>query len=293
MDSNKETNLSNKHNDNNIFNSSNYESLINDNLAIKPGFVKSVLERLRSNHPQQIIIGHLNINSIRNKFEIMKPMLMHDLGIFMVTETKLDDSFPVSQFNVEGFSTPFRLDRNKNGGGIILYIRSYIIASKLTSFTFPNDIEAFFTEINLKGNKWLVCCSCNPNRTFVSNHLDHIAKGINTYSKKYEKILLMGDFNVAFTEANMVAFCNEYKLKVLNKEPTCFKNYMSPSCIDLYLTNCPKSFESTLTIETGISDFHKLIVTVLKVNMKKFPLRLYNTETTKILTQQDFLKNFK
>ena len=74
----------------------------------------------------------------------MKPMLMHDLDIFMFTETKLDDSFPVWKFNVEGFSTPFRLDRNKNSGGIILYIRSYIIASKVTSFTFPNDIEAFF-----------------------------------------------------------------------------------------------------------------------------------------------------
>ena len=53
----------------------------------------------------------------------------------------------------------------------------------------------------------------------------------------------MGDINVAFTEANMTAFCKEYKLKALNKEPTCFKNYMSPSCIDLYLTNCPKSFK--------------------------------------------------
>ena len=34
----------------------------------------------------------------------------------------------------------------------------------------------------------------------------------------------MGYFNVGFTEANMAAFCNEYKLKALNKEPTCFKN---------------------------------------------------------------------
>ena len=138
----------------------------------------------------------------------MKPMLLDDIDIFMVTETKLDNSFPASQFNVEGFITPFRLNRNKNGGGIILYIRSYIIASKLTNFTFSNDIEAFFVQINLKSNKWLICCSDNPNRTFVSNHLDHIAKGINTYSKKQEKMLLMGDFNVGFTEANMVAFQN-------------------------------------------------------------------------------------
>ena len=75
----------------------------------------------------------------------------------------------------------------------------------------------------------MICCSYNPNRTFVSNHLDHIAKGINTYSKKYEKFLLKGDFKVGFTEANMVTFCSEYKLEALNKEPSCFKNYMSPS----------------------------------------------------------------
>ena len=49
---------------------------------------------------------------------------------------------------------------------------------------------------------------------------------------------------------------------------------MSPSCIDLYLTNCPKRFESTLTKETGISDFHKLIVTVLKVKHEKVPPKI-------------------
>ena len=176
----------------------------------------------------------------------MKTMLTRDTDILMITETKLDDSFPVSQFDIDGFSTPFRLDRNKNGGGILLYIRSYIVASKLNNYIFPNDIEAFFIEINIKGNKWLICCSYNPNRIFVSRHLDHIAKGIDTYSKKYEKILLMGDFNIELKEANMTTFCNQYKLKTLNEEPTCFKNYTNPSCIDLYLTNCLKSFQSTL-----------------------------------------------
>ena len=55
-------------------------------------------------------------------------MLMHDIDIFMVTETKLDNPFPVPQFNVEGFSTPFRFYTNKNGGDIIFYICSYIPA---------------------------------------------------------------------------------------------------------------------------------------------------------------------
>ena len=61
------------------------------------GSVKSVLKRLCSNHLQQIVIGHLNINSIRNKFDIVKPILLDDTDIFIVTGTKLGDSFQASQ----------------------------------------------------------------------------------------------------------------------------------------------------------------------------------------------------
>ena len=100
------------------------------------------------------------------------------------------------------------------------------------------------------------------------NNLDQFAKGINTCSKKYEN-LLMGDFNATFTETNMVAFWNECKIRALNKELTCFKNYMNSSYIDLHVTKCPKRFGSTLKIETGLSDFHKLIVIVLKVKTGK------------------------
>ena len=81
-----------------------------------------------------------------------------------------------------------------------------------------------------------------PASALLSNHLVHIAKGINTYSKKYEKILLMDDFNVACAKANTAGFCNECKLQALNKEPTCFKNRRNASFIDLYLTNSPKKF---------------------------------------------------
>ena len=265
MDSNEQISLSNEQHENDRINSSNCYSSINDTPAISDNCnVNSVLRRLRLNHPQQIIIGHLNINSIRNKFDLMKTMLTRDIDILMITETKLDDSFPVSQFEIDGFSTPFRLDQNKNGGGgILLYIRSYTVASKLNNYIFPNDIKAFFIEINIKGNKWLICCSYNPNRIFVSRNLEHIAKGIDTYSKKYEKILLMGDFKL--NEANMTTFYNQYKLKTSNEEPTCFKNFTNLSFIDLYLRICPKSFQSTLRIETRLLDFHKFRVSILKV----------------------------
>ena len=67
----------------------------------------------------------------------------------------------------------------------------------------------------------------------------------------------------------MDEFCSTYNLKSLISSPTCFKNPENPSCIDLILTNHPKSFQQSCTLETGLSDFHKLTITILKTFFKK------------------------
>ena len=81
----------------------------------------------------------------------------------------------------------------------------------------------------------------------------------------------MGDFNVDVKEVSLHLFYNQYKLKSLNKDPTCYKNIDNPSSIDLLLTNSAKSFESSCTIETGFSDFHKLVVAVLNEKHERIP----------------------
>ena len=43
----------------------------------------------------------------------------------MVSETKLDYSSPEGQFLIEKFHSPFRFDHNRNGGGIMLYLRAF------------------------------------------------------------------------------------------------------------------------------------------------------------------------
>ena len=70
-------------------------------------------------------------------------------------------------------------------------------------------------------------------------------------------------------EDAMKEFCDTYNLKNLITEPTCFKNAQNPTIIDLILTNKPKSFHSSMCIETGISDFHKMTVCVLNVQFTK------------------------
>ena len=71
------------------------------------------------------------------------------------------------------------------------------------------------------------------------------------------------------TDTNLKDFCNLYLLKNLIKKPTCFKNPENHKTIDLILTYRPKSFCNSDTLETGLPDFHKLNVNVLKMFFKK------------------------
>lgn len=85
-----------------------------------------ILKNIRLKNPNRIIIAQLNINSIRNKFNILSSIITNKIDILMISETKLDASFPNNQFTINGFTAPYRLDRNANGGGILLYIREDI-----------------------------------------------------------------------------------------------------------------------------------------------------------------------
>ena len=58
------------------------------------------LHEQRLNHPKNVIIGHLNINCIRNTFSGLKDLVLKKTDI---SETKIDDSFPNSQFFAEGY----------------------------------------------------------------------------------------------------------------------------------------------------------------------------------------------
>ena len=95
----------------------------NDCLSVNPGKtnsdVYSNLENIRKNNSKKIIIPHLNINSIRNKFDFLADVVKGNIEILMISESKLDDSFPDSQFLMKGFGKPFRADRKRNGGGIM------------------------------------------------------------------------------------------------------------------------------------------------------------------------------
>ena len=86
----------------------------------------------------------------------------------------------------------------------------------------------------------------------------------------------------------MNGFCNVNSIKTLNRCPTCFENPNIPSCIDLFLTNRQQNFQQIYAIETGISDFQKMVVTVMKTNYKKQKPKTIHYRNYKHFHEQSF-----
>ena len=84
------------------------------------------------------------------------------IDVLVLTETKIDDSFPTAQFLVRGFSKPYRLDRNSNGGGVMIYVREDIPSKKLEKHNFSHDVEGILVELNFKKCKWLLFGTYHP-----------------------------------------------------------------------------------------------------------------------------------
>ena len=105
--------LSNEHEVLNLVNqaSNKFINVTSPNLVLE-------IKKLKIRNPNKIIIGNLNINLLPNKFEKLKDIVMQHIDILVLTETKLDDTFPTAQFLVNGFSEPYRLDRNRKGEGL-------------------------------------------------------------------------------------------------------------------------------------------------------------------------------
>ena len=85
----------------------------------------------------------------------------------MISGAKIDDSFPVGQFLIEKFWTPYRLNRNSKGRGILIYVREGIPSNVITVDI--NPIESCYVELNLRNNKWLMNCSYNPYKSLIGN----------------------------------------------------------------------------------------------------------------------------
>ena len=99
-----------------------------------------------------VITGTLNINFLASKFDESILVLSGIFDILIVKEIKLDNTFHTSQFYIESFSMPYRLDRNRNGGGLPMSKNTFPLKS-LQDIICPKILKESFVEINFQKSK--------------------------------------------------------------------------------------------------------------------------------------------
>ena len=99
----------------------------------KPGL--QMLHDLRFEYPKNLLCGYLNINSLRNKIHDLR-LIIHDVPIdyFVISETKLDNSFTNAQLTINNYEKKARRDRDKHGGGLIEFVWKSLICKRLRKY---------------------------------------------------------------------------------------------------------------------------------------------------------------
>ena len=185
---------------------------------------------------------------------------------------------------MDGFSLSYRLDRNLNGGSVMIFVKEDITSKVLTKRNLPSDVEALFVQLIFRKPKWLLFRTHHPpaqNDQYIFNCID---RTLDTYGN-YDNILLAGDLNAEDAEPCSSNFLYQHDLYNLVNIGTCFKN--------LFLTTKNTHFQNNVAVSSGLSDFHKLVLTVLKTSFdKNKPCEIF-TGTMKTLNLNISMKIYK
>ena len=153
-----------------------YDNNVSDNSPFVIGDTVSsndiIRMKQRLDNATNIIIGHLNINSFRNKFVFIEDVIKL-FDVFLVSETKLDHTFPSNQFRINGYKS-FRLDRNRFVGGLILYINESIPCKPLQEYVDLPNFEVTLIELYKNNQKWILLGIYKPPNKKTSNFLSLI-----------------------------------------------------------------------------------------------------------------------
>ena len=201
------------------------------------------------------MISYLNINSLRNKIIDLKEVLKHiSLDHFVLSETKLDNSFPCAQFQISDYEIRGQGETETKARVVCLNSsKENWQAKKLKTFETVNS-ECICSELTISFKKW-VCFSVYhppPPHENLELFFNKLLSCLSKASETYENFIAMGDFNIDIRTKSRKyeKFQDFWNLSNLIKSETCFsKNHKST--IDFFTTNKPNYFQHNYVTETG------------------------------------------
>ena len=151
--------------------------------------------------------------------------------------------------------------------------------------------------MNISDKKWFISFAYRPPKSSnKTSFFAEITQSLNSAVNKFDNIVLMGDFNINIlkngldTSKHLKDFSDTFSLTNLINTATCTKSSLG-TAIDIMLTNRPRSFQHTCAVTTGLSDFHKLIVSCLRAHFKRLPPKHVFYRDYKHFNQENFLRD--
>ena len=203
------------------------------------------------------------------------------MDIFAIAETKLDSSFPESQFILSELRKPFQLDVTSRKGGLLVFVNDNIPSKYLRSFHLPEDTLVIPFEINLKQRKLLVVSIYRPPDQNLDYFLTSIIGLLDHYLKSYEYFVIIGYFNANESNPAMETCLHCRKCKNIIMSKTCYKS-LEGSCTDYIITSTHSLHQFFHIFETGKSDHHLMVYTMLKSTYAKLEPKILRIVLIKI-----------
>lgn len=208
------------------------------------------------------------------------------------SETKLDSSFPDTQFQILNYNL-YRNDRNCRGGGVMVFIRNDIPTRRRKDFESAN-FESVVLQCTIGKKTWFIVNAYKPPKLASDTFEREFSFCVDKMLEVSDNIVLLGDLNCNMlkTPNILTDMCDIFDLKNIVREPTCItKN--SETLLDVILTSKPRSFINTLVADIGISDFHKLVATVMRSSLPKLAPRKIHYRSYKNFNEHSFLTDLE
>ena len=259
------------------------------------------LMSLKGDNLKNPFLSYLNINSLRYKIVDLRHILEQTgIEIVAVSETKLSEEFPDSQFFIDGYTFPaYRRDRNSYGGGLIVFTRKDLITKRIIELE-STEIEVICLELTIAKRKWAIFSVYRPPRSVnLASFFSELNKCVDMATRTYENIVVMGDINIdtdddkAIGQNKLSEFCDVFGLENLIQGSTCVTVRHEPTSIDVILTNKKRSFKNSGTVATGLSDYHKMVLTTMRANYERLKPTKIQYRSYKNFSEKDFLRDLQ
>ena len=233
-------------------------------------------------------ISHLNIRSLVKNIDQLKIYHHHcQFDIICISETMLDDTVQDNEVSLNGYEI-IRKDRNRNGGGIAIYIKN-CINYKLRQDLDHANLESITVEIfKPKTKSFLINTWYRPPGSTLDLFMDYeecIAKTDN----ENKEVITIGDFNcdwnnlavntISSQTKKMVDIAQTFQYEQLVKESTRITE-TSSTLIDLAFSNRPELIIESGVEHIGISD-HSMIYVCRKVSIPRKEPKIVSTRQYK------------